>query len=166
MEFAGKMSKKLYSYMSDYFNWVVSTYQAIVQINSLLLFPLRLVSVDKDKITGNLYFIVQVTGKNIFPKLDANDIQDSAILSNFSAQDREVIQSYFSIKAKSNKYVSAVTFDRTNKQFIYDLKNCESSDDILVTRLTSKQLKHLLDTASIVTQDDTDYVRHLESSYH
>lgn len=96
-------------------------YQLIARINSAP--PLKIVA-EEMKDRENTLFTVQLTGKNIFPKLSARELIDNnKIFSNFSDADKEKIRKaterrFFPISKKVLKR----NFDPISKECIFAVK--------------------------------------------
>ena len=54
-------------------NWIVANYQAIIKINAAIP-ALRLIAEERDKKTGEIFFKLQIAGKNIFPIVSLQDL--------------------------------------------------------------------------------------------
>jgi glutaredoxin len=124
------MRNKFLNILSTYTSWIMANYQAISRANSTIPI-LRLISQEQDKKTGEDYFLIQVVGKNIFPKLFLKDITDISILTNFNNIDQKALAKYISRHKNSiTKRIIARTFDRGNKLFIFTVESCDHQKQI------------------------------------
>lgn len=124
--------------MSSYASWIMANYQAIVRINSSVS-ALRLVSQGQDKKSGEVYFVIQIVGKNIFPKLLARDFKDQSILANFSKKDQEVIRQFIPREQiQVTKCIAARTYDREKKQFVFTIESLDQNKKLKKCVLTNK----------------------------
>ncbi len=107
---------------SAYFNWFVSCYRAISKINSMSP-SLKLVTIE-EKDFHEPKFIVQISGKNLFPKFTLSElIEDVSILRLFNVADQQKISHYLPKDFYPITYkIIARTFDREIKKTIFTLE--------------------------------------------
>ena len=132
------MRNKIFNIVSTYTSFIIANYQAIVKINASMP-ALRLIVQKRDEKSGEIYFIVQITGKNVFPKLSLNDFKDSSTLANFSKSDQEIIRRYLPRKQHQvTKCITARTYDREKKQFIFTIESLDQKSNIRKCATTDK----------------------------
>lgn len=117
------MKHHIFSTVTSYTHWIISNYQAIAKINSTTP-QLKFISLEHDAKSNEYFFIIQVSGKNLFPRLPVQTfVNDSSLLVNFNESDQEKIQQ---LLLKHTKYFSAriVTrnYDRTIKQLLFTIE--------------------------------------------
>lgn len=146
------MYNVVFNKISTYKSWLVANYQAIVKLNSFQP-GLRLVSLDHDKKSGEMFFIVQITGKNVFPKLYLSAFKDASLLSNFNKTDQEIIFNHYQSKQQhATKCIVARTYDREKKLFVYTVEYYDKVNNIkkyvILNELSSlsADLQHFDDT--------------------
>ncbi|OGT43664.1 MAG: hypothetical protein A3F42_02235 [Gammaproteobacteria bacterium RIFCSPHIGHO2_12_FULL_37_34] len=121
---------KMFNIVSTYKSLIIANYQAIVKINSSTP-TLRLVARERVKKSAEIYFIIQIIGKNIFPRLSLKDFKDSSILDNFSKSDQEKIRHCLPREQhKVTRCISARTYDREKKQFIFTVESLDPNNNI------------------------------------
>lgn len=167
------MSKKIFHTVFTYVNWVIANYHAISKINSIVP-VLKLVSPQWDRKTGDVQFVVQVSGKNLFPKLSMLDfVQDPLLLDRFSKADQAVIGRFLSKYISSDIYrIAARTYDREKKRFILtiELINQQSNEmkciNVKNIASLSKQI-HLFDSedAFLIGLETSADLRERNSTY-
>lgn len=117
------MSNRILNTFSEYINWLVINYQSISKINSTVT-ALKLISVVRAENNEDIKLFVQVSGKNIFPKLSLQDIvNDPSILNCFPEVDRAVIQRLLpkSMHQATHRIV-ARSYNNKNDQVIYTIE--------------------------------------------
>ena len=154
------MYKKVLSILTAYVNWIKITYKAILEVNASVP-NLRLVLHERDKKSGDVNFVIQISGKNIFPKLSLHDLASPSLLSNFSKKDQKIICSFLSRDdEKPEKRISARTYDRNKKQFIFTIQSSDQKKN-----LTIDDLSHLMKDLHSFDKDDSTLIS-LESDNH
>lgn len=108
---------------NSYATRIVSNYNAILKINSLMP-GLRLISIESNKKNGGYYFKIQIPGKNIFPLLSAKKVKK--LMNSFSEEDKKILNKYFLKKNEVSKKIVARTYDRAKKIFIYTVEFYDS----------------------------------------
>lgn len=149
------MRLNIFNSISSYTNWIITTYQAIIRINSTMP-VLRLISEERDKQKDGVQFIIQVIGKNIFPILSLNELENPEFFSKFSKKDQEIII-YYSHK-KADKRIVARTYNRMKKQFTYTI---ESFDPLLkITKtITINEIELLTDDLLLFDVEDRNLIK-------
>lgn len=146
------MYNKIFNVISMYTNLIISNYQAIAKINSSMPI-LRLIAQKQDKM-GKIYFVVQITGKNIFPKFFLNDFQNSSIFVNFSKSDQEIIRRFLPRdQHQVTKYITARTYDLEKKQFIFTIESVDQKSNIRKCVRTDKLSQLLHEVGGFDTED-------------
>jgi hypothetical protein len=117
------MSNRIIDVFSNYINWLVVNYQSISKLNSSTP-PLKLISCEKNQTTGETQLVIQVSGKNLFPRISIQELaQDSSILKCFHAHDQVTIQK---LLPKSNHpathKIVARTYDRENNRIVFTIE--------------------------------------------
>lgn len=117
------MKHSILNALTNYTNWIISNYQTISKINSSTPI-LRLISIENEHTLNETFFIIQISGKNLFPKLTINDfIKDPSLIKNFNVRDQEKIQRFLPNYSFPVSYrITERTFDIELKQFIFTIE--------------------------------------------
>jgi hypothetical protein len=147
------MRNRVLETLTSYSNWIITNYHAIVKANSSLS-TLRLISSEHNKFSGELYFIVQVVGKNIFPKLLTNDFKQSNLINLFNSYDQQDIKKYIENHAKlTTKSITARTYNRNTKQFVYTIEAYDRLNNVKISQHHSSLSNFLSDISYFDDQD-------------
>ncbi|MBV9576128.1 MAG: hypothetical protein JO149_05860 [Gammaproteobacteria bacterium] len=123
------MASNVFNLVSSYANWIFSNYHAIAKVNAAMPM-LRLISEERDKKTGEIQFKIQISGKNIFPILALQDLNDAKIIACFSKHDQDIIRCYLDGAKKIVNRIVAMTYDRKTKEFVYTIEYFDMENKI------------------------------------
>lgn len=121
---------------------------------------LKLIDCTIDPSTHQPSFIVQITGKNLFPKISSQDIlQDPSLLPNFDKEDQKLIYSIIKNlhKVNATKYSAHIvskTFDRLKKEFVFTLEEASAKNSIVRRNYTLNELAKAADCIAHLDNND------------
>lgn len=142
---------KISTWYKGYFDQIIKNYHLIQSINSSAA-SLKLVDYEIDENKKEILFRVQMTGKNLFPKISSRQIlSDFSILKNFNKADEktigELLRNYhpsaFNIKTA---HILAKTYDKKSKKFLFTVKTSQESQVLIQNFFIEELLKcpHLI----------------------
>lgn len=151
------MRNNVFKLLSSYASCIIANYQAIAKVNASTPL-LRLISEEHDKKTGEIFFKIQIAGKNIFPVLFLQDVINSKMFANFSKSDQEIINSYLCRTQQTRKRIVARTYNRQNKKFLYTIEFIDLQTKE-IRCITIDNLDILLDDLSSFDIDDVNLIQ-------
>lgn len=116
----------------SYLSQILNLYRHIQKFNSESP-SLKLIDCNIDSVTNQPSFVVQITGKNLFPTITSKDfLSDKSLITNFDKADQKII--YSVIKNLHHEAMSAnrvrivsKTFDRAKKEIVFTIEFYENN---------------------------------------
>lgn len=110
-------------HFSIYVRTMYSKYLETLKVNPHAS-PLKLVSFNKKTTLENTEFVIQILGKNIFPKLYGEDfILDISLLNYFNENDQLAINKILNLcDSKTQHKIIAKTYNHATKSFTFKIE--------------------------------------------
>lgn len=135
------MKEKLGSFVLMYIRWIAQSYSLINRANSSLA-TLRIISEKSIEEKKETIFVIQLSGKNIFPKFRAIDLfDDKSLFLNFSELDKQKILQALPTKQSPILYrITSRTYDKHSKQFYFTIEfvNENKKENLTVSEIIQK----------------------------